>query len=124
MIKLVYCIRRREDVEPGRFRRYWLEQHGPLVRSVASAIGASRYVQSHTIEPALNDMLRASRDAAAAYDGITEVWWEDRAALERGLSDPAGIEAARRLLEDEATFIDLAASCLFLTEEFEIFALA
>lgn len=122
MMKLVYCIRRRGDVEPARFHRYWLEQHGPLVRSVASAIGACRYVQSHAIEPDLNEMLRGSRNAAAAYDGITEVWWKDRAALERGLSDPAGIEAARRLLEDEATFIDLAASCLFLTQEFEIFA--
>lgn len=66
-------------------------------------------------------MLRVSRGAVEAYDGITEVWWASRADLERGLSDPAGIDAAKRLLEDEATFIDLAASALFLTEEHEIF---
>lgn len=52
MLKLVYCIRRRSDVPPETFHRYWLEQHGPLVRSVASAIGAIRYVQSHTIAAA------------------------------------------------------------------------
>ena len=121
MIKLVYCIRRRPDVEPQEFHRYWLERHGPLVRSVAVAIGAVRYVQSHTIASDLNDALRASRGAREAYDGITEVWWASRADLERGLADPTGIDAARRLLEDESTFIDLAASSLFLTEEHEIF---
>jgi hypothetical protein len=42
MVKLVCCIRRREDVPPEEFGRYWLEEHGPLVRSVAAAIGAAR----------------------------------------------------------------------------------
>jgi len=40
MVKLVYCIRRREDVPEDEFHRYWLDEHGPLVRSVAGAIGA------------------------------------------------------------------------------------
>src|SRR5688572_30201963 len=123
MIKLVYCIRRRADVAPEDFHRYWLDKHGPLVRSVAASIGACRYVQSHTTLPDLNIVLRASRGAAEAYDGITEVWWKDTAALEHGLTDPAGIEAGRRLLEDEATFIDFEQSRLFLTEEHEIFDL-
>lgn len=123
MVKLVYCIRRRDDVAEADFHRYWLESHGPLVRSVAEAIGACRYVQSHTVEPEMNGMLRTSRGAAAPYDGITEVWWNDRADLERGFGDPAGVEAARRLLEDEATFIDFSQSAVFLTEEHEIFDL-
>lgn len=121
MIKLVYCIRRRADVSPAEFSRYWLESHGPLVRSVAAAIGARRYVQSHTVHPDLNAMLQQSRGLEPAYDGVTEVWWDDRAAFERGLQEPAGVDAARRLLEDEARFIDFAGSRVFLTEEHEIF---
>src|ERR1700734_2839387 len=39
MVKLVYCVRRREDVAEDEFHRYWLDEHGPLVRSVADAIG-------------------------------------------------------------------------------------
>lgn len=121
MIKLTYCIRRRADVSPEEFRRHWLERHGPLVRRHAEAIGAVRYVQSHTLETELNDVLRGSRGAAPAYDGVTEVWWPSREALEAGLRTPEGQEAARALLEDERRFIDLAASSLFLTEEHEIF---
>ena len=35
MIKLVYCIRKRDDIESEAFYRYWLDEHGPLVKSVA-----------------------------------------------------------------------------------------
>jgi hypothetical protein len=30
VIKLVFVIRRREDLTPQEFHRYWLEEHGPL----------------------------------------------------------------------------------------------
>jgi uncharacterized protein (TIGR02118 family) len=121
MVKLVYCIRRREDVSPEEFRTYWLEQHGPLVDSVAAAIGAVRYVQSHTVAPELNELLRASRGSDEPYDGITEVWWESLADLEARLQTPESQEAQRRLLEDESTFIDFARSRVFMTEEHVIF---
>ena len=121
MVKLVYCIRRREDVSPEEFRRYWLDEHGPLVRSVASAIGAVRYVQSHTMAPELNEVLRGSRGADQPYDGITEVWWESLADLQASMQTPESQEAQRRLLEDESTFIDFSRSSVFMTEEHVIF---
>ena len=121
MIKLVYCLRKRADVPAAEFHRYWLENHGPLVRGFAQAIGARKYIQSHTVLPALNEAFAASRDLAPAYDGITEVWWDDAAALEAGMGTEEGQEAHRRLKEDEATFIDFSQSRVFMTEEHEIF---
>ncbi len=50
MIQLVYCVRRKSDVSPTALRKYWLEQHGPLVKRHAAAMCARRYVQSHTLE--------------------------------------------------------------------------
>jgi uncharacterized protein (TIGR02118 family) len=93
MIKLVYCLRKRADVPDAEFHRYWLENHGPLVRGFAQAIGARKYIQSHTVLPALNAAFAASRDLAPAYDGITEVWWDDAAALEAGMGTAEGQEA-------------------------------
>lgn len=121
MIKLVYCIRKRADVSEEEFHRYWLEDHGPRVRGHAKALGADRYVQSHTVQPDLNEGLRASRGMSLAHDGITELWWRDRAAFERALQTPEGAAAGADLLEDERRFIDFEASTLFLTEEHEIF---
>jgi uncharacterized protein (TIGR02118 family) len=121
MVKLVYCVRKREDVSDEEFHRYWLEEHGPRVRGHAEALAADRYVQSHTLDSPLNEGLRASRGSSPAYDGITEMWWSDRAAFEATLATEAGRAAGADLLADEHNFIDTAASSLFLTEEHEIF---
>ncbi len=121
MIKLVYCIRKRDDVSAEEFHRYWLEEHGPRVRGHAKALGALRYVQSHTFDSEVNEGLRKSRGASPPHDGITELWWSDLESLQAALGTEDGVEAGRDLLEDEGRFIDLAASTLFLTEEHEIF---
>lgn len=119
MIKLVYCITRRADVSPEEFYRYWLDEHGPKVRSVAKAIGAVRYVQSHTVMPERNRALQDSRGLEPAYDGITEVWYPSGGSREASLEERAA--AAQLLLDDEAKFIDFSRSRVFMTEEHEIF---
>ena len=121
MIKLVYCLRKRADVEAAAFHDYWLKQHGPKVTGVAAAIGAVKYVQSHTCAPALNQILLESRGLAPAYDGITEVWWDSEEALLAALGTQEGRDAMQLLLEDESTFIDFAQSRVFMTTEHGIF---
>lgn len=121
MIKLTYCIRRRTDLSSDTFRKYWLEKHAPLVTKHAAALRARRYVQSHTIDTDANDMLQVSRGAAAAFDGITEVWWDSLEDFSTALATPEARRAGQELLEDERNFIDLAASSLFLTQEHTVF---
>ncbi len=121
MIKLVYIVRKRDDVSAQDFHTYWLEKHGPLVRSVAKALRARRYVQSHTIAPEIGAQIAASRGMGAGYDGITEVWWDSMEELAAGSGSAEGREAGRRLIEDEAKFVDLKRSFIFLTEEHTIF---
>jgi uncharacterized protein (TIGR02118 family) len=120
VIKLVFCINRRPDVEAAEFHRYWLEDHGPLVRSVQQVLGIRRYVQSHTVDTPANAVLQASRQTEGPYDGVAELWWDSVEAIAAATATPEGQEAARRLLEDEARFIDLATASIFLTEEHEI----
>jgi uncharacterized protein (TIGR02118 family) len=120
VIKLTFAVRRRTDVDPAEFHSYWRDQHGPLVRSLQPVLGIRRYVQTHRLETPLNDVLRASRSALEAFDGVAELWWDDLDALVAATSSPEGSVAARTLLEDEARFIDLEHSALWLGEEIEI----
>lgn len=92
VIKLVYCLRKRVDVPAEEFHRYWLQSHGPLVRGFADAIGAKKYIQSHTVLPALNQAFLESRDLAPAYDGITEVWWDDAT---RNINTSLGVSSVK-----------------------------
>jgi uncharacterized protein (TIGR02118 family) len=120
VIKLVFNLRRRSDLTREEFQRYWLEQHGPLVRSYAEVLGIRRYVQVHTLDDHLHAALRASRQAPEAYDGVAELWYDSLDALVAVVATDEGRAAALALLEDERRFIDHASSPLWLAEEHPI----
>lgn len=119
MIKLTFCLRRRSDLTPEEFRRYWREQHGPLVRDRAVTLGIRKYQQVHTLEePELHEALqRRNGGAPEPFDGIAEVWVDDVETFRGGNGSPEARQAARELLEDEARFIDLPSSPMWLGEE-------
>jgi uncharacterized protein (TIGR02118 family) len=120
MPKLVFCLHRLPGLSREEFQRYWKETHAPLVCRYAEVLGIQRYVQLHTGNDPLNPLLRAARGAPDAYDGVAELWWKSREALEAAVTTPEGQEAGRILLEDERRFIDLRRSPLWLAEEHEI----
>lgn len=121
MIKLVFVIRRRDDLPPEEFHRYWLEEHGPLARGLLEPLGARRYVQTHTLDTDLNAALAGTRGTSEPYDGLAEVWWDSLDALVAAAGSEAGRSANETLTADEARFIDFARSSFFLTEEHTIF---
>ena len=120
MIKLVFCLKRRPELSREQFQTYWRETHGPLVRERAKAIGALRYVQVHTSFDDLNEGLRQTRGGPPAFDGVAELWFADRKALETSFTEDDARRAGSELLEDEKNFIDLAQSPIWLAEEHEI----
>ncbi|MEQ8482994.1 MAG: EthD family reductase [Pseudomonadales bacterium] len=118
MIRITFLLRRRPDLPADEFYRYWRDLHGPLVASHANAIGALRYVQVHTLDdPANAAMAEARGGMEPPYDGVAEVWFESREALVATLSTARGQDAAAALVEDEAKFIDLPNSPLWLAVE-------
>jgi len=121
MIKMVYCVKKRSDISSEAFRDYWLNQHGPRVKRHAPAVRMKKYIQSHTLESPVAEMARGTRGMTDSYDGITECWWESLDDLIDALQTPEGAAANEDLARDEANFVDLAASCIFFTEEHTIF---
>lgn len=121
MIKFVYCVRRHPSLSTEEFRKYWIENHGPLVRSYAQALKARRYVQSHTLDTPLNKHAQGPRGTKPPYDGITEVWWDSAQDLVEALSTPDGQAANAMLAQDEGRFCDLPNCSVFFTEEHTIF---
>lgn len=119
MIRITFLLRRKPELPAEEFYRYWREVHGPLVASQAQHLRMLRYVQVHTLDdPANAAMAEARGGMEAPYDGVAEVWFEHRDALEAALSSEAGQHAGALLLEDEARFIDLPRSPLWLAHEY------
>jgi uncharacterized protein (TIGR02118 family) len=117
MIKLVFCLKRLPHLSREAFLDYWLNTHGPLVRQHAAAMNVLRYVQHHNRDDPANELIRSVRGAPEPFDGVAELWWESKAAMEGAFSSPEGRAAGKALLEDEKKFIDLAQSPLWIGEE-------
>ncbi len=122
MVKLVFCLRRREGMDLREFQRYWRDSHAPLVQQHAAALGIVGYVQAHTRPSPEADAVRTSRGAPEPYDGVAEIWFRDTASITASVETPEGRAAAVALFEDEQRFIDHAHSPIFLAEEHEVFA--
>ena len=121
MIKLVFTIRRREGMTREEFQRYWREQHAPLVTRHAETLRIRRYVQTHARETALDAVMAGARGSEpGVYDGVAELWWDSLEDLAAAASSDAGQAAAAELVEDEARFIDLPHSPIWLGEEHEV----
>jgi uncharacterized protein (TIGR02118 family) len=117
IVKLHFPLRHRADMSPEDARRYWLVQHGPLVRWCAVARGLLRYQQVHRFESPVEDALRKGRGTVTEpYLGHAEAWF-DR-TLPR--QTPEAREAGRLFIEDESKFIDFARSAIWLGKELVI----
>lgn len=106
MIKVTEIINRRPGMNVEDFQQYWLNTHGPIVSRIP---GLRRYVQSHT-KPG------GYRRGEVAYDGIAEVWFEDKSALAAMMSSPE-LAAAKA---DEPNFIDPSRLVELVVDEYVI----
>jgi uncharacterized protein (TIGR02118 family) len=120
MIKVVFCLRRKQGLTPEAFHRYWRQTHAPLVEAAAPLMGACRYVQVRTVDSPANEVLRKPRGGPNPFDGIAEMWWEDETAFNNSLATPEARRASAGLIADEANFIDLASSPAWIAIEDDV----
>lgn len=120
MIKLVFALRRRPDLSFEEFQTYWRETHAPLVAARAEVLQIRRYVQVHTTNlPGLHGAFQKRNGGAPEpFDGVAELWFDSLDDM--GGDDPARRQAQAELLADEANFIDLPNSPMWLADEHEI----
>ena len=117
MIKVVFCLRRLASLSFTEFSQHWFNIHAPLVLQHREALRIARYVQLHTDHRPMTERLRGFRNSPEPYDGVAEIWYESRQALESLGDDPEARAASRALRDDERLFIDTARSPIWIAEE-------
>ena len=95
MIKSLSLLTRRAGLSHEEFVRHWTQVHAPLAHAVP---GLRRYVQNHIVDERRRPDIA---ETAVAVDGVAELWFDDRAAMERADASPE----AKRLHDDGALFI-------------------
>lgn len=118
MIRLTFLLRRKPDMSLAEFQKYWRENHGPLVAGHAHTLNVLRYVQVHALEDQGGQAGNPRGVMEEPYDGVAELWWNNRDELVAATTTPEGQAAGQALLDDEARFIDLPNSPLWLAYEY------
>ncbi|CAN5420477.1 hypothetical protein BH10PSE2_BH10PSE2_10350 [soil metagenome] len=114
IVKLYFPIQQLPALSVADAQRYWLLEHGPLVRSHAAARGMICYQQVHRFETEVLDRLQERRGALDhGFIGHAEAWF-DRSVPRLG---PEVEDASLRALEDERNFIHWAKSTAWLSKE-------
>ena len=109
MIKFTILLRRHPALSREAFVAYHRDKHAPLFCALAEVRQhVRRYVQCHAMPVPLPGL------PPVRFDGITELWFDDLAALQAVFTAPRYLEVIR---PDEAKFLDLAGCEFVLSEE-------
>ena len=84
MIVRMGLLTKRADLASEQFRRHWRDVHGPLA---AKMPGLVAYRQNHVVDKSQLGIDHARGDTD--LDGISQLWFRDRAAMEAAIASPA-----------------------------------
>ena len=102
MLKFFVVLVRRKGLGEVEFRRYFRDVHGPLAEALP---GLRRYVQNVVAED--------PKRRRPGWDGVAELWFDDRAAMEAAWDSPEGAAATA----DLDSFADLERTTWSVVEE-------
>lgn len=77
MVKVVFLVKRGEDMDSQTYRDYILNKHAPLFKKVP---GVKKYIQHFVTQDVLGD--------TADFDGIVEVWFDSVEVMQSALQSP------------------------------------
>ncbi|MCB1647710.1 MAG: EthD domain-containing protein, partial [Pseudomonadales bacterium] len=113
IVKIHFPLRHVTTMDEAAVRDYWLQNHGPIIRSHAQASGILRYIQVHRLNHPVEAALREARGTTAeTYLGHAEVW----VSRDRNPT-PESRAASAAAVEDESHFIDFSRSAIFAAKE-------
>ena len=106
MFKLMVFVVRRAGLTQAAFAEHYETHHVPLIARIAPAPLAYRRIYLERDAPLGRGV------AGVDFDAMTELWFADKAAYRAWMAAISVDEVA----EDEARFMDRAATRAFLTE--------
>ncbi len=105
MLKIVFLVHKRADMDVQDFRRHWRETQGALSAKIP---GVRKYIQNHTIA--------APDGGTPPYDGFAELWFDNKEALEQAMASPE----AQAAIADLPNFLDPEQMQSFIVDEINI----
>lgn len=117
MIRMIYCVMRKEGVSLQDFRDYFDGEHQEQVCKVAKELKAVDFKQSLTLMVERNFTVMVRRGTEMPYDGVIEMWWDNAVELEKTMETDEAQSKAESFFARENQYFDLSHSRIFFTEQ-------
>jgi len=112
MLKLVQCVKGKDEIELLEFRHYW-DEYRRRLEALLHEFGATRIDFSTTLAVEDNLRLMLSRGTREPYDGMVEIYFKNPTALRDALSNDREQRLLAELQTFQKEFIDLRRSTFF-----------
>ena len=100
------------SLTPEEFQDYYLNHHGLFPIRYPEVLGVHEYIQIHTIDNPLNDILRTMHGTAAPYYVHLYSVWDFSM-----MATPQAMPIMKLIFEDEPNFADFTKSALWYAQE-------
>ena len=118
MLKITYCMRRLPHLSREEFQEYYRRNHPRVLSNEEGAkLAMRRYVQLHARSEADCDALDLGRGGEPSFDAIAEIWLDDHEAWRTHWDGEEGRALIRKLMDDEAKFVDWSRSVFTCSRE-------
>ena len=118
VIRLVYMLRRKPGLSLEEFHRVWRDEHGPLVAFHQVRLGILRYTQSHRLDDPSTAGMTGARGMKPPLRRCGRSVVGVGGGADRCVGERRRQRAAAEVAADEAGFIDLPSSPLWLAHEY------
>ncbi|MDQ3411061.1 MAG: EthD family reductase [Chloroflexota bacterium] len=101
MFNVVFLVKRRPDLSPEEFARYWVDDHTPLTANVPGIRAYKLYT------------VTGLHDGEPVFDGVAILSFDDRTAHDTAIASPEFAAA----IADAPNFQDVAVTTSFFGDE-------
>lgn len=117
MIRLLRCIKKRDDISDMEFRRFWQSStYQDIFSGYLETSDGISYQMNLVLKVDINDEIQQSRGTQAPYDGIIEVFWDNAKSAANMVNSAEGKLLVAELAEYERQFVDFSQSSISMTE--------
>jgi len=117
MVRFINCVRRRADITPAEFRRFWKDpKFDALIRKTLEIYKAVKSSKSLALQVEASDKIQETRGSALPYDGIIEYWWNSGADIVDIFESPEAQALSEETNAFQSQFVDFEGSTLSFTE--------
>ncbi|MFV1996428.1 MAG: EthD domain-containing protein [Acidiferrobacterales bacterium] len=117
MVRFINCIRRRADITPTEFRRFWKDpKFDDLIQKTLETYKAVKSSKSLALQIEASEKIQEARQSALPYDGIIEYWWNSGAEIIDIFESPEAQALSEEMNVFQLQFVDFEGSTLSFTE--------